>query len=265
MSLPQAVASYLSSWEGHSALAPDDYVRVIDLLAMASIDEINSEMNSLTQQRLWNETLIDAFHDELLNRIDTETTFAISTAWKTLQEWLDNPFVTIQLGFEESYFVTDRKGDLIRSDDPTISSYTLMNASFQDPVARQLIHMLIDGPVDVTLNVNPTGIQIASLSSQTDPDERIKFQPVSDRSLTVPAKIIETPDFNVVKRMYLSLKKGQPEIIDVYSDRLINQLIDYREARDIVDDNGDTFEGDLFLTGTGVGDEDDEGDIPSLM
>lgn len=250
MSLPQAVASYLSAWEGHTALAPESYARVMNLLDMASIEEINTEMNSLTQQQLWNGPLTDLFHDELLDRIDTETTFAISTAWRNLQDWIQNPFVVARIGFEDSYFLTDEKGNLIRSDDPTISSYTLTNASFQEPVTKRIIHMLIDGPVDVTVNVTPSGLQISSLASRTG--EKVDFLPISDRSYTVSAQIRETPDFNVVKRMYLSLKTGEPTIIDVYADRLIDQLIDYREARNIVDDNGDTFEGDLFLTGTGV-------------
>lgn len=264
MSLAQAVASYLSSWEGHSSLEPESYVRVMDLLEIASVEEMNTEMNALTQQQLWNESLTDAFHDELLSRVNTDTTFAISTAWRRVDQWIQNPFVMAQIGFEDSYLLTDEKNDLIRTDDPTVSSYTLTNASFQEPVAKRLIHLLIDGEVDATVNVSESGVQIASIASRSDPENRVDFQPTSPQSMTVPVSIQETPDFNVVKRMYLSLKAANPVIIDFYADRLIDQLIDYGEARDIVNDNGDTFEGQLFLTGTGV-DDDDEGEIASLM
>lgn len=245
MSLPQAVASYLSAWEGHSSLEADAYARVMNLLTRASVSEIVSEMNALTQQQFWNEPLIDLFHDELLRRINSEATFAITT----LQRDSQPPNVVIWLGFEDSYLLTDQQGELIRQDDPTITSYTLTNASLQEPVAERLVHLLMEGQVDLTLNLDPIGISdIYNAKS----GQRIEFQPSTSSALIREAQIRETPDFNLVKRMYLGLKSGRPVMVDVAANRLIEQLIDYQEAQDIVDDNGDTFEGQLYLTGTGA-------------
>jgi hypothetical protein len=256
--LTQVVASYISSWEGHTQAEGNNFIRLRDRLKTATIDEINTEYNTLTQQQLWSIPLLDLFYDEIRDRMFDNTTFAISTAWRTVDDWKKNPFVLIRVGFEESYSVIDNDGSYILADDPNISSFTLMNDSFSDEFGKRIIRLLLHHNINaiVQIGINEgqhTGrIQIVGIESSTDPDDRVSFlgtglPSINGETIRIEAIVQEAADWRLIDRMYEALRSETPTILDPNRDKLINQLIDIQEAQNIIDDGGLTFEGNKII------------------
>ena len=267
--LTQLVANYLNSWEGHTQTEGNNFIILRDRLTTATIDEINTEYNALTQQQLWVTPLLDIFYDEIRGRMFDDTTFAISTTWRSVSEWKQHPFVLIRVGFEDAYPVIDGDGSFIRANDPNISSFTLMNDSFEDELQEKIIRLLLHHDLNAIVQVGADNqtIQIVGLENAKDPDDRFSFvgnvlPSINGETTRISAKIRENPDWNINRQIYEALRTQRPVIVDPMQDRLINQLIDLDEARDILEDGGFTFEGNLVLEAEAEAESDEEYEEP---
>lgn len=240
MSLSEAVAAYLNAWDGHTNVEGELLMNVVDLLTRVSLDQLRTEINALTQQTLWVTPLMDVFYDELLYRIMNDTTFCISTAWTSVRDWLTHPYVTVQVGLNDSYFVLDEYGNPITYNQP-YQSYTLMNASFPERTSEELIRLFLDDNIIALCEIGNT-ITIVGLESTSDSGRRILFAEPGNNIVRVPAQIREIADWNGIKTLYEGLRKNHPVIVDPQREVLINQLIDYPEALDIIAEGGITYE-----------------------
>lgn len=242
----QIVANYINSWEGHTQVEGENYILLRDRLENTTIEELNIEYNALTQQHLWNVPLLDLFYDEFRNRMFSETTFSITTSWHSVEEWKRNPFVLIMVGFEDSYPIIDGNGLLILPDDPKVLHYTLttddLSTKYQEAIIRLLLHNHINANVEVSSNK----IQIVGLEN-TNAEISFVTPSIGGEHIQIKASIREAPDWNLYCQIYTALKNQNPVVIDPMQDKLINQLIDIDEARDILEDHGMTREGDLFI------------------
>ena len=248
MSLTQVISRYLAAYEGHTEYEGQGLVDVVQQLSKAPLSELNEEYNALSQQNLWTSTLIDAVYDELLNRLLEETTFSIATSWKSTNEWIQNPFVYVHLGFDELYYITDVKGNYIRISDPDVSSFGLTNDSITESLEANVIRMFLDDIPVAIVEVTPDSLQIVSLTSTDGSILKIYPSANSSNSIQVPVTINEDPEFELIRQLYLGVKNGRPGIIDLGAPMLINQLVNLSEAYDIVKNGGITFEGDVMFS-----------------
>lgn len=246
MSLTQVISRYLVAYEAHNEYEGQGLTDVVEKLKQAPLSEINSEYNALCQQKLWTSTLLDAFYNEFLNRLLEETTFSISTSWRSIPEWTAQPFVHVDLGFDDVYHVPDPEGNFIRVNDPNISSFSLTGSSVPEDLGMNVIRSFLVEIPEAVVEVSSAGIVIIGL--QLSDGSVLKLYPGSGgQKYRIPIDIQEDPEFELLRQLYLGVKSNHPGVIDPESDLLINQLIDYPEAEDIVSDGGITFEGDLFL------------------
>lgn len=221
MSLAQFVSSYLMAWEGNGSLQGDAWIALTDVMKRADVEEINTQMNVLTTRRLWNTELLSIFYDELRNRMIDDTTFVFS---------ITDSRVEVTIGFESSYLLPDDGSTVISSD------------AFPEEERSRLLFMLIDGGVTAIFEDG----SLVGLSSEKDDIELPEGLSSPIVSGDEPVSIQEMPDFTFMKRL-LTAVRGDPEVIDMHASGLINQLIDYEEALDNANDEGFTFEGDLYL------------------
>lgn len=261
--LSQLISTYISSWEGHTQSEGSNLIAVQKRLENATIDEINTEFNSMTQQGIWVPPLITVFYDELLDRLMNETTFAISTAWQNISEWLAHPFMILRVGFEETYPVIDTNGLFIRANNANINTLTLSDDNFSKVIRERIVRLLLHDGLIALVEITPNELQVVGLVSSQNVDEPVLFpnrirNPNPSQIVRIRVKIQETPDWNMVRRMYQALRDNNPVIIDPFQDRLINQLIDANELEDIIDEEGFTFEGDLAIEVTGRVDQFEE-------
>lgn len=252
MSLAQAVANYIGAYEGHTNAEGYALVELRRKLSQSTLDEIIFQNNALTMQRLWNPVLMDLFFDELLSRLQEETTFALTTSWYTLEDWLGNPYVVAWVGFEDKYPITDPSEPILDLNVDQVKNFTFTNLSFTPAINKLIIEMLMEDSVEAIIYVYPNGkLEIGQIVNAKRPEESIvlidapqgQFQPVP-----VQVELRRSIDWHRLNQLYQGLRVQIPVIEDPYNEELINQLIDLKEAQDIVDDEGFTFEGDLLLS-----------------
>lgn len=222
MALSQFVASYLMSSEGHTPLEAVGWETLHHAIKLSDMEEIITQANVLTAQRLWNDAISIIFSTEIYERISEDTTFVLSFSPED---------VVAYIGFDDGYFIPD--DDFL---------HLISSDLFTDELVARIAFMFIGDSVEVL--VEQDSITLSNLQDTVTLSINLPDSYIGTSKRVV---IRERPDFNVVKRVYLSLIRGEPEIIDTHADKLINQLIDYEEAVDIKFDNGFTFEGDVFL------------------
>lgn len=247
MSLAQAVANYVAAYEGHTRAEGFALVTLRKKLSQATLEEIIFQNNALTMQRLWNPVLMDLFFDELLSRLREETTFCLTTSWYALEEWLNHPYVVAWVGFENEYPLTD--SNPVISDMKEVQNFTFTNLSFGPQINERIISMLMQKSLTAVVYVYANNqLQIGELVS---PEERIVLVDAPEAQFErVPVEIEfrKSLDWYRLNQIYQGLRVQVPVIEDPYNEVIINQLIDLKEAQDIVDDAGFTFEGDLLLS-----------------
>lgn len=245
MSLSQVVAKYLVSAENHTEVNGENLAELVKTVKNSSMEEIITEYNLISQQKLWIEPLVDTFYTEMLNRLLDQTTFSLTTLWTTIDDWKKNPFGTIQLGLEDSYPLLDQKGNPVRKDDTTVESYTLTNRSFSDEFELEIIRMLLRVPngvnllIAITTNGNRGGISIVGIENAVQFHDRILFQKSFPgvEVIRVRSLIREQPDLNANRRVLDGLRKETFEIVDLTSDRNAFQIItDKIQPGDILPD-----------------------------
>lgn len=242
--LSQLISTYISSWEGHTQSEGSNLIEVQKRLENATIDEINIEFNSITQQGIWVPPLVTVFYDELLDRLMNETTFAISMAWQNISNFL----VTLQVGFEETYPVINTNGSIIRANNDNINILTLTDDNFLKVIREQIIRLLLrDDDLIALIEITANGPQVIGLVSSRNINEPVLFSdriqnPGSSQIVRIRVKIQEMPDWTMVRRMYQALRDNKPVIVDPFQDRLINQLIDANDLAIEVTDRDDQIE-----------------------
>lgn len=261
LSLSKAVSNYLPAAEGHSEAEGESLIKVMNILERATINEIITQINSLTIQNLWSPPLLDAFHDEMLSRLMSETTFSLFTVWVNPNQWLQTPYLALRVGFEDSYLVVNSQGSYVDKNIPGLKSLILTNSSFTDVVEQKILRLILNSNLTGEVTVNGA-VEVTRVESADDPTDGVNLSPAKGQ-MKVPIKVIEDPDFNLWRRLYTGLKKGQPVVVDPYESVLINQLIDQPKAQEIHRDGGITFEGNLFLSLSP--ESDDDGEVPPNM
>ena len=241
MSLAHIVARYLVSFDAHDEDEGTSLNMVIDTLAKTPLSELNIEYNALSQQKLWNDPLLDAFYDELLSRLMEETTFSISTSWLSIQQWLQKPFVNLQLGIEDMYPIFDPQGNYIKSTDTNTYSFSLLNDAFNDEDEEIVLRILLDPIQTATVEVKDTIRIIGIGSTQLAPS-------TGGKVIEAPVTTHESGEYRLLKRLYQGAKDRHPIVIDLGAPQLIDQLVDLDKAYRIVSDGGFNIEGNLLLS-----------------
>jgi hypothetical protein len=208
--LQQNVASYINSWEGHSDIEGYNFIQLRDKIKNATIEELTTEYNALTQQNLWNASLLDLFYDEFRSRMFNETTFSISVTWRSIE----NPTALIMVGFEDSYPIIDGDGSFILPNDPKILNNTLTSINFSNEYREAIIRMLLDRNVTVIANKN---LQIVGLEN---PNKQFYFDRNQEEVIKIKTSIREASDWNFYNQIYQALRKAEPAIMDPMEDVL---------------------------------------------
>jgi len=233
MNLSGAVGNYLNAWEGHSSLHGEMLHILTNIILIATMDEIKTQYNVLSQQKLWTTSLIDVFHDEILNRLLTESSFLISTSWTTTEEWKSEPYVTIKIGFEDTQFLTDKYGNVIPEDDENLKTFSLSSNDFSQNTQDNIVRMILRNNILAAVETNDNTIQVIGISNIQDSNELVPFinNVVGLSSLfgqsgyqlfSIPAKVDESEDFSTLKQILKGLSTQTFNIIDEYID--INTL-----------------------------------------
>lgn len=224
------VGNYISAYEGHTEAEGITYIETRERLKSATIDEINTVYNLVTQQKLWTSSLIDLFFDELLDRLLNETTFVISTAWKYVSSWLNNSFVLIRIGFEENYPEIEDDDTYITGDHDNINKINIVDSQLDPRIRERIIKMILTGDVNVIIGYSETELRIVAVESVTETDNIIRLS-----SLTIPnlirikARIRTAPDWAMIVQMYYGLRTESPGIIDPFAERVREEEINQAE------------------------------------
>lgn len=217
--LPQIVATYLGSWEGHTQSEGNNLIQVNDRISNATIDELATEYNILTQQHLWNVPLLDLFYDEFRNRMFSDTTFSISVSWQSTQEWLKDPFVLIMVGFEDSYPIVDGNGINIKGDKPNVSNVTLLWSDFSDKFQEKIIRMLLHNDTSAIVEILNNQLKIIGLENDSI---RLSFMDeVSSEVVKVKTIIRKVSDWDLYSQIYKALRDQNPVIVDPIQNRML--------------------------------------------
>jgi hypothetical protein len=212
--LSQIIARYINSWEGHTQNEGQNYIILRDKLKNATIEELNEEYNKLTALYLWNDPLLDLFYNEFRDRMFSETTFSISTSWNSAEKWLSDPFVLIMVGFEDEYPVINGDGLFLEANNLKDQNHILAYDKFTDKFQEKIIRLLLNNNVDAIVDVNEdkNTINIVGLGNEHG---RISFDSdsLSDKTIEIKASIRGSPDWNLYRQIYTSLKNQQPAIM----------------------------------------------------
>lgn len=239
--LDKASNNYIHSWEGLSSTKGDKYKRLKVEIENVTIPEILTLYNINCVDKSWNQPLSELFSQELLERIKSDATFSISTVWRSTKEWLEFPYMTVQLGFDEVYDILDAENEPILEDDPVAMTFTLVNDEFPDDVQRSLIHkFLIDTVVHVTIQVEKDNIYATKISDISLAKTKIVqsmrlVQIANSEEITIPLRIYHTPDLHLLYLMMNNIEEKTYEIIDLYGhyekELAIQEHFDFNELQ----------------------------------
>lgn len=181
MSLPDHVARYLVSWEGQSPSFGLNLSQLMHTIRHATLSQIQFEYNSLSQQSLWNQTLVNIFYNELLRIAHHEISFVITR--DLTGGWM------LLMG------VSDMTGDL--------TSDTL-----SEDIKNEVISLVLRSSSPITLLLdNETIIGLSGY-------ERIFFEEMPVALQEVPLQILEGSDFHKIRRMIQSLVQQTYAVVD---------------------------------------------------
>ena len=220
--LPQIVANYLGSWEGHTQTEGGNLIQVNDLISNATIDELATEYNILTRQYLWNAPLLDLFYNEFRNRMFSDTTFSISVSWQTTQEWLKDPFVLIMVGFEDNYPIIDGNGLFIQGNKSDMNNVTLTCSDFSDSFQEKIIRILLHNDTDAIVETSNNKLKILGLEND---NVRLSFSDyVEVEAVKVRTIVRKASDWDSYSQIYKALRDQNPVIVDSIQNRLLEIL-----------------------------------------
>lgn len=194
-----------------------DYSRLKKKLANETISEILTQYNVNCVDKSWNQSLADIFVQEIFERILSDATFSLMTVWRSIKEWLRNPYMTVQLGFDDGYSIMDNEGQEIMENDPAAMYFILNNDEFPDEIQRILIYKFITKSVDVTIQIIGNDIQVTQI------DDVPVSSPINSEKIIIPAKIQHTPDLHLLYLILDNIWNEKYEVIDLY--------IKYKEER----------------------------------
>jgi hypothetical protein len=207
------VHDYLTSWEGMSSVKGSKYQILIEAIEDATIHEILGQYNQNCSS-LQNQVLNELISEELHERILSDATFSITTVWRSIKEWLKNPYVTVQLGFDDDYPIIDDEQEPIFEDDPVAKYIIMTNQEFPEEAQRDLIEKFLFEVPTITLQIDENQIKILDI------DDLPLFPVLSDETpdvVTIPLKIYHTPDLHLLYMMINNIRNKNYEVIDLYS------------------------------------------------
>lgn len=242
VNLAQATADYIMNWEGHNVLESPSLLTLVDMIKQSTTQEIQNEFNRLSEQHLWNDVLVDVFYEELRNRIMEEPTFVFSTNWFELPGWIENPFMTFQIGYNDYYAFVDRDGGAISTSKAGLTTFALNSEHFSEVFSTQIIRMIIRTHahnLSVRVQVDhrrTTPIQIIGLINDEDEEDFLNFlnngahggqdiqlwfagdsSKVEDgqiQVIDVPLTVAETIEFLILRRMINELQDETFGVVD---------------------------------------------------
>ena len=133
------------------------------------------------------------------------------------------------------------------ANDPMVSKFFIESESLTNKLRDLIIRLLLNYSINAIIQITTDQIQIIGLENADNPDDNISFISDTLPSIKVRAKILQDPDWNLYRQMYVALKNETPTILDPMQDKLINQLIDLDMAKRIQEDHSLTFEGDILI------------------
>ena len=255
LNLTQAAADYIMNWEGHNDLEAFSAAKLIEIIKKSTRQEIQDEFNRISAQHLWSQSLADIFYEELLNRIMEDPTFSFSTNWFDLTAWLEMPFMTLQIGFDDYYPYVDRNGVLISVSKTDLKTFAINSDSFALFFHRAIVQMILRTHafgLKARIQVDPsranltdhdqTGqgqtVQVIALMNEDDPEDYLNFlnngrlggrdiQDWSDSptavTLDIPLQAAETLDFLILRRMINHLQDETYGIVDLDLEALYKE------------------------------------------
>lgn len=211
-----ASTSYSNSWEGFASIKGDKYTRLKKEIERATIYEILTQYNAICANKSWNGPLGEIYSHELLDRILSDATFTMTTVWRSPSEWLQQPYMSLQIGFDESYPIMDAEGEPVLEDDPVAMYFTFTNDQLSDEIQRALIHKFLnEAQVPVVIRIEGERIFATQIADVPLSTPRISQELATE--ITIPLIIYHTPDLHLLYLILNNICKKNYEIIDLYS------------------------------------------------
>lgn len=186
---------YTYSWEGYKSEKGEKYAQIKKIIQEATIDEILNQYNRLSFANLWNEPLCQLFKDEISERILSDATFTFMTVWRSLKDWLEKPFVSLHIGFEESYDIIDYDGEPVLENDPGANYVTVSNNQLSEEDQRNIIGLfLVNNNIEATVEYDMNDILITHVEKIS---LKTKISNVSSE-LIIPVTIYRSPDLHLL-------------------------------------------------------------------
>lgn len=201
---------YLHSWEAYTSTKGERYERLKKQLETVTISEITSQYNSITQSKSWNVPLSELYLNEITGRILSEATFMVSIVYRSALQWESNPFVSIQLGFDDSYSVLDSEGEVVLENDPGIVFHVVTNDQFEDEIQRTILSQLLQSQPSLNAHVTKVDHDWTIISLD---DILVPSMTVVEHSLSVPITIYHSPDFHLLYMLIHNILNGTHEEI----------------------------------------------------
>lgn len=222
--LGKASNDYIYSWEGLSSTKGDKYKRLRKEIENVTIPEILALYNINCVEKIWTEPLDEIYSQELLERILSDATFSAVTVWRSIKEWSQAPYMTVQLGFDEDYPILDVDDEPILEDDPVAMSFTITNDEFPEEIQRDLIHKFLTETTNITIQLETDNIyatkigDISLMKSHSTRHAKLSrlVQIANSTEINIPLKVYHTPDLHLLYIMLDNIKKKNYEIIDLY-------------------------------------------------
>jgi hypothetical protein len=221
--LGAASRNYAHSWEGYASLKGDKYSTLKKEIERATINEILSQYNAICADKLWNGPLGEVYHQELLERILSDATFTVMTVWRSVAEWLQNPYASVQLGFDESYPVVDAQNEPIFEGDPVATYFTVSNDQLPEEIQRDLIQNFLNfgSNLSVTARIEDNNIFIIRVGDVSVMTPRTTQELSTE--VTVPLTIYHTPDLHLLYLMIDNILKKNYEMINLYTSQFLDE------------------------------------------
>jgi hypothetical protein len=214
-SLSSAIESYISAAEKYTDNESGFIGVVAEYLSNATFDEVLTEYNRLTAQKLWYSELQSVFNDELLKRLD-ESTFMISFSWsrvpdqsdESLQEFIAHPWAIIQMGYEDTYTVFTHNFHPIKMDDSERASFSLTNRSFTNDETQTVRRIILSGKIgiNVVYNHQSNHIEVERIYKTDDPMFAVTKQVTGDIITISNSTITLNPEIRLIKMALDGLK-----------------------------------------------------------
>jgi hypothetical protein len=214
--------NYLNSSEGLSSIKGSKYYALKEFVENVTIGEIITQYNIHSVNKTWTDALGEIYTEELLERILSDATFSMIIVYRSIKEWLEHPYVSLQLGFESGYPILDAEKEQVFLNDPIAKYFVLNNDEFPEEVQRDLIRKFLLDKINVTVEIVGDNLYVSKIGD-------FSVAVVSATNYVVPLTVYNVPDLHLLYIIMNNIWTKNYEIIDLYSryeDEFIDEQIE---------------------------------------